>query len=345
MLSRAFPIAALAWPRLLPGLLASAVLAVAAAELGRWAPLQALGLGPLTLALLLGLAAGSLLSGAGWQPGASAGVLFSRLRLLRAGVVLYGLRLTLQDVAQVGWAGVWVDALVLTSTFALAAWAGPRMGVARNTAWLIGAGSAICGASAVLATEPLLKARSDQTAVAVACVVLFGTVATLLYPMLFSLSGRAPGFGLFAGATLHEVAQALAVGRVLPAEIGDAVVVAKMLRVMMLAPFLLALAAMLPRRTENSGTSSRLALPWFAFGFIAMVLLRSTGWLPTAWLQLARQLDLALIATAMAALGLATPLALLRRAGPRPLLLAALLFGWLLLGGGLITAGASALLR
>jgi len=345
MLSRAFSAPVFTWPRLLPGLLASAALAMLASELGRWTPLQALGLGPLTLALLLGLVAGSVLGGARWQPGASAGVLFSRLRLLRAGVVLYGLRLTLQDVAQVGWAGVLVDALVLASTFALAAWAGPRLGVARNTAWLIGAGSAICGASAVLATEPLLKARAEQTAVAVACVVLFGTVATLLYPLLFSWSGQAPGFGLFAGATLHEVAQALAVGRVLPAEIGDAAVVAKMLRVMMLAPFLLLLSALLARRGGNSGTSSKLALPWFAFGFIGMVLLRSTGWLPAAWLHAAQGLDLALIATAMAALGLATPLALLRRAGPRPLLLAALLFGWLLLGGGLITAGASALLR
>lgn len=156
-----------------------------------------------------------------------AGVEFSRSRLLRLGVVLYGLRLTLQDVVHVGFDGVAIDALVLGSTFALACIVGTRVfGLDRKTAMLIGAGSSICGAAAVMATGPVVRGRAEQVTVAVATLVVFGTIAIFLYPLLYMLNqhwqlipGGAAGFGLYAGSTIHD----------------DTAVIAKMLWVMLLA--------------------------------------------------------------------------------------------------------------
>ena len=170
-------------------------------------------------------------------------------------IVLYGLRLTTQDMGQMGWTGVVVDALVLCSTFGLACWIGMRwLGLERETAMLIGAGSSICGAAAVLATEPVVKARAEQVTVAVATVVVFRTLSNFLYPVLFQLNqawgeipGGAKGFGQYAGSTIHEVAQVVAAARSIGPEAADAAVIAKMVRVMMLAPFLLLLSAWMAR--------------------------------------------------------------------------------------------------
>ena len=122
---------------------------------------------------------------------AADGVAFSKQALLRVGIVLYGLRLTFQDIANVGVAGVIIDALMLSSTFALSWWVGTRIfGLDRKTALLIGAGSSICGAAAVMATEPVVRGRAEQVTVAVSTVVVFGTLAIFLYPALYRLNAH-----------------------------------------------------------------------------------------------------------------------------------------------------------
>ena len=266
--------------QLLPGVALSGALAAAGMALGRIAWLQEHGFSPLTLAILLGMLVGNTLYPQ-FAGTSRAGVDFCRQTLLRTGVVLYGLRLTVQDIGHVGLAGVLVDALVLGSTFMLACHIGTRwLGLDRNTTVLIGAGSSICGAAAVMATEPVLKAKPEQVTVAVASVVVFGTLSMFLYPLLFTLNqhwqlipGGAQGFGIYAGATIHEVAQVVAAARAIDPSVADTAVIAKMVRVMMLAPFLLALSAWLGR--GRSGHShqppAKLAVPWFAFGFVAMV--------------------------------------------------------------------------
>ena len=330
--------------RLLPGLALVAVLAVAASALATQPWLQDHGLGALTLAIVAGIVLGNTVYPR-WAPLADAGVGFAKQWLLRAGIVLYGLRLTLHDIAGIGVSGVVLDALVLTSTFALACWLGRRVfKLDEQTVLLIGAGSSICGAAAVLASEPVVKARSEQVAVAVATVVIFGTLAMFCYPLLWhwgSSAGWLPldpaGFGLYTGATIHEVAQVVAAGRAVGPEAADTAVIAKMVRVMMLAPFLLALSVWLARRPGSPSAAAnghaRLTIPWFAFGFLAMVGFNSLDLLPRAWVQGLLELDGLLLAMAMAALGLTTHASALRRAGARPLLLALLLFVWLLVAG------------
>ena len=319
--------------------------------LGRVEWLAAHGLSALTLAIVLGMLVGNTVYPR-WAAASGPGVNLSKQNLLRLGIILYGLRLTVQDIGHVGLAGVAVDALVLGSTFLLACWIGTRwLGLDRQSAMLIGAGSAICGAAAVMAAEPVVKARAEQVTVAVATVVVFGTLSIFLYPVLYQLNvqwgvipGGAHGFGLFAGSTIHEVAQVVAAARSIGPEAADTAVIAKMVRVMMLAPFLLLLSAWLARdaaRKSGSGTGgkhrkSKITIPWFAFGFVAMVLFNSLQWLPTGVTAVLTDIDTGLLAMAMAALGLSTHFSAIRKAGAKPLLLALMLFGWLLVGGGLI---------
>jgi uncharacterized integral membrane protein (TIGR00698 family) len=336
----------------LPGLLLTALIAGLSIWLGTLPWMQAHGISALTLAIVLGIAIGNT-AYPSLAPRAAAGVGFSKATLLRAGIILYGLRLTLQDIGQVGATGVVIDALVLCSTFALAWWLGTRvLGLDRNSALLIGAGSSICGAAAVMAAEPVVKGRAEQVAVAVATVVVFGTLAMFLYPLLYQWgvsAGWMPldetAFGVFTGSTVHEVAQVVAAGRAISEPAADAAVITKMVRVMMLAPFLVGLSALLARGQRHAdGQRSKITVPWFAFGFIAMVAFNSLQLLPAGVVNALVELDTALLAMAMAALGLTTHVSALRQAGSKPMLLAMLLFLWLLGGGMLINLGVRALL-
>lgn len=343
----------LRWRGRLPGLVLTAAVATAAMGLANVPWLQAHGISALTLAIVLGIALGNSV----YPPlaaRAAAGVGFSKQWLLRAGIVLYGLRLTFQDIGQVGVSGVLIDALVLASTFALAWWAGTRwLGMDRESALLIGAGSSICGAAAVMAAEPVVRGRAEQVTVAVSTVVVFGTLAMFLYPALYQLNQThgwiamsAQTYGVFTGSTVHEVAQVVAAGRAVSEGAADTAVIAKMVRVMMLAPFLVALSLLLARgRIARPGAArAKIVVPWFAFGFVAVAGVNSLQLLPQALVGAAIALDTVLLAMAMAALGLTTHVSALRQAGMKPLLLALLLFAWLLAGGLGINLGVHALL-
>ena len=348
--TRSFP-ATPSLPRVVPGLLLAIAVAAAASAVARVGWLQAHGISTLTLAIAMGLVAGNLLPAPALAVSAD-GLNLAKQRLLRAGIVLYGLRLTFQDIGHVGLAGVAIDAFVLASTFALACALGPRVfGLDRTTAMLIGAGSSICGAAAVMATAPVVRGRPEQVAVAVATVVGFGSVATFLYPALFHLLDSVhpistASYGLWAGSTIHEVAQVVAAGHAVNEAAADTAVIAKMVRVMMLAPFLVALSAWFARSGARDATRARspVTIPWFALGFVALAGVRSLGVLPAPALALADTADVAMLAVAMAALGLTTRLSSMKAAGLAPLGLGALLFAWLVAGGGAINAGVGALL-
>ncbi|MGH8210969.1 MAG: YeiH family protein, partial [Steroidobacteraceae bacterium] len=246
---------------------------------------------------------------------------------------------------------------LLSSTFALAYVLGTRLfGLDRATSMLIGAGNAICGAAAVMATGPLLRAKAEQVTVAISTVVVFGTVAIFVYPALYDLNlqwqllpAGSRVFGIYAGSTIHEVAQVFAAGRSISAATADTAVITKMVRVMMLAPFLIVLSGWLARDAGNkhatahgvpaaTGGRRKLTIPWFAFAFIGVVIFNSLSLLPHAVVGTAIDLDTFLLAMAMGALGLTTHLSAIRRAGIKPLLLGGLLFVWLVSGGALINA-------
>jgi uncharacterized integral membrane protein (TIGR00698 family) len=332
-------------PGLWPGLGLSAAVALVSVPLGATPWLSAHGISALTAAIVVGVAIGNTV-----YPRIAAiagpGVNFSRQSVLRTGVALYGLRLTLHDVGRVGVAGIVIDALVIGATFLLTVVLGTRVfGVERRTAMLIGAGSSICGAAAVLATEPVVGARAEQATIAVSTVVTFGTAAIFVYPALYALRdhGFAPfdaaAFGVYAGSTIHEVAQVFAAGRSVSEAVADTAVIAKMVRVMMLAPFLLLLSAWMNRgagSTEQVCGRPALRIPWFALWFIAAVVFNSIVPQPTILHGWIVAIDTFLLAMAMAALGITTQLSTVRAAGLRPLLLAGVIFLWLIVGGAAI---------
>jgi uncharacterized integral membrane protein (TIGR00698 family) len=339
-----------------PGLTLAAVLAFLAIALDRFSWLQSNGISALTLAIVLGMLIGNTVYPSMANVSAE-GVAFSKQKLLRFGIILYGLRVTFQDIGRVGLAGVAIDAVIVCSTFALAWLIGTRvLGIDRKTSMLIGAGSSICGAAAVMAAEPVVRGRSEQVTIAVSTVVVFGTLAIFLYPVFYHLNRiylllpmTPKAYGIFAGSTIHEVAQVVAAGRAVGEEAASTAVITKMVRVMMLAPFLVVLSAYLSRSRKASPSnthdqSRRIAIPWFAFGFIAVAGLNSLSLLNQSFVNIAVDVDTFVLTMAMTALGLTTHIPAIRQAGIRPLALAAILFIWLICGGIVINIGFMAML-
>lgn len=316
--------------RPVPGLLLALALGLAGLGVAALPALADWHLSALTVAIVFGMLLGNL-GGARLPASFGPGIHISQRQLLRAGVVLYGLRLSFQDIAAIGVAGLLIDLIVVASTLLLGIWVGRRwFGLDRDTALLTAAGSAICGAAAVLAVERVIRAEPDKVAIAVATVVLFGTLNIFLYPALYPYLGLdAATFGLYAGATVHEVAQVVAVGSAVSPETADAAVVVKLTRVLLLVPVLFVLGW----REARVGGERAMVIPWFALGFLAVIALNSVVTLPPALKSALLTLDTLLLAMAMAALGVETRFAKMRALGLRPLLLAAVLFGWLSIGG------------
>jgi uncharacterized integral membrane protein (TIGR00698 family) len=334
-----------------PGLLLTGALAMVGTTLAALPGVQRLGLSALTLTILCGIVVGNTLFPR-LATHAAAGVDLSKGVLLRTGIVLYGFRITFQQIAAVGWTGVLVDAVMVASTFTLATLLGTRLfRLDRQTSMLIGCGSAICGAAAVLAAEPVVRAQAHKVSVAVATVVIFGTIAMFLYPLLFPHLGLSPQqFGIFTGSTIHEVAQVIAAGKTVSDAVAATAVIEKMLRVMMLAPFLLVLSAAEVSREaahEGAGRAHRthLRVPWFALLFIGVSAINSLQLLPGAWVGRINTVDGALLAMAMAALGLRTHVGAIRQAGVKPLLLAGTLFLFLMSAGYAVNRGVALLFQ
>jgi len=323
-----------------PGLALSAVVTGVALWGGSIPAVAGAGFSALTLAILLGMVVGNTVYPHIWKS-CDGGVIFAKQHLLRLGIILYGFRLTFSQIADVGVSGIAIDVLTLSSTFLLACFIGQKIfGLDKQTSWLIGAGSSICGAAAVLATEPVVKAEASKVTVAVATVVIFGTLAIFLYPAMYPLVAHwfsPETYGIYIGSTMHEVAQVVAAGHAINPEAENAAVIAKMLRVMMLAPFLIVLAMRVKALAPaNAAQKSKITIPWFALFFIVVAIFNSFHLLPQGVVNTLVTLDTIVLAMAMAALGLTTHISALKRAGAKPLLMALVLFVWLIVGGGAI---------
>jgi uncharacterized integral membrane protein (TIGR00698 family) len=319
-----------AWRDRFNGLLFVALLSMAVYQLAQWSLIKSLSLSPLVLGIVCGMLYGNLLRGSmpiDW----GVGVNFAARRLLRVAVALYGLNISVQQIMEVGVPGLVVSIGVAAGILALGAWLGTRwLNLDRDTAILTAAGSAICGAAAVLAFESTLRSAPHKSAVAVATVVLFGTVSMLLYPILFRL-GWLPfdgtELGIFLGGSIHEVAQVVAAASNIDPATTEVATIVKMTRVALLVPLLLVIGLWLQRRDKTpEGLKPTLPVPWFAIGFLACALINSTHLVPEHWLHALRQIDVFLLTMAMTALGIQTRFANMKTAGPRVLLLAAVLF-------------------
>ncbi len=281
---------------------------------------------PLILAILLGAAFHNLI---GTPAIARPGVTFSLRRLLRIGIILLGLQLTITEVIEVGGRGILIIAATLVATFAFTVWMGRLLGVDRKLAQLIAAGTSICGASAVIATNTVTDAHDEDVAYAVACVTVFGSVAMFTYPLLPALLHLNPhAFGLWTGASVHEIAQVVAASFQGGKTAGEFATIAKLSRVMLLAPTVIALGLMQNTANQDRDVSaaSRPPMPWFVLGFVALVGLNSVITIPAADKIWIAAVTTFLLSVALAAMGLETDIRKLTAKGFRPALLGALAF-------------------
>ena len=306
-----------------PGLFLTATIAAAAFGLRNLSGITALS--PLIVAIVLGIAFHNTV---GTPAAFKQGVVFSMRRVLRFAIILLGLQLSLSQVVEVGGAGLAIIASTLAATFLFTVWFGRRLGVERKLSELIAAGTSICGASAVVATNAVTRASDEDVAYAVACVTVFGSASMLLYPVLEGLLQLTPhAFGLWAGASVHEIAQVVAAAFQNGVDSGNFAMIAKLSRVMLLAPMILALScfsAGKPQTDRIEGSKRRsVPVPWFVLGFVVMMLLNSIDVIPhpeKAWLV---QTTTFLLTVALAAMGLETDVGKLRAKGGKPLLVGA----------------------
>jgi len=319
------------------------IIALAAIALASIPQVSAFGLSALPLAILLGMSYGHFSLRVEDEKDHQFSH-FCKQKMLRLGIILFGFGLSFQQIIAVGWQAVLIDLVVITVIFSVGTFVGIKVfKLHRDVAILTAAGSAICGAAAILATESVLKPKQQHITIAIATVVLFGTLAMFSYPFIYQWVALTDhSFGIYIGSTAHEVAQAVAAGQSINVETMQTAVVVKLIRVMMLAPFIIMLSLALTRfnRSDDAGTNEKsvVAIPWFVFGFMATAMINSTFVLPEILktsFSFASQFSLAL---AMAALGAHTRWATIKAAGPKPLLLALLLFMLLIFGGFFLTA-------
>lgn len=289
----------------------------------------------LTAAVVLGLAAAhvpgvrAVVRGRG-----KAGLSLAGKRLMRLGIVLLGLKLSLNDVLGVGWATVAMVLGVVAATFFGTWWLGRRMGLPGDQPLLIATGYSICGASAIGAVGEVRESDERDAAVSVALVTLCGTLAIAVLPLLQGPLGLSDvEFGRWAGASVHDVGQVVATAQTAGAgALGDAVLV-KLMRVAVLAPLVAGVGLSLRARAAARGAGKRRppVLPLFVAGFMGMVAVRSTGWVPGSVLDLAGHAQELLLAAALFGLGAAVDLPSLARTGGRVAALG--LCAWVVVAG------------
>lgn len=307
---------------------------------------------PIMMAILLGMLLRNTVGLAGiFEPG----VRFSLVRILRLGIVLLGIRLSLGEAGEIGLKSLPVIVACVAAALVTVSWVSARLGLTRRLGTLIAAGTGICGATAIVALSPTIRARDDETAYAVACITLFGVIAMLVYPFLahWLFAGDAFRIGLFLGTSVHETAQVAGAGLVYQeyfsqAEALDTATVTKLVRNLGMLVVIPLLSVVYHRQAEADGTRPSLwsMVPLFVVGFALMSLLRTVGDLGVAddglalgvlaaeewqaavgWTRQAAEVCLGL---AMAAVGLGTSFAGLREIGFKPLgvgLFSALLVG------------------
>lgn len=328
---------------MLHGVLLIALFSCAAFYIGQIKFFTDLSISPMIIGIVLGmLYANSLRNNLPetWVHG----IQFCSKRLLRLGIILYGFRLTFQDIAAVGTAGIIIDIIVVTVTIVGGVAIGRLLKMDRDIALLTSVGSGICGAAAVLGAESTIQTKPYKTAVAVATVVIFGTIAMFIYPIAYRsgiLQLTPSEMGIFAGSTLHEVAHAVGAGNAMGPEVANTAIIVKMIRVMLLIPVLFSLGywvAVKVRRSETAeaGHRGKVAIPWFALGFLGVIMFNSLDLLPQSVIAVIEYIDTFLLTMAMVALGAETSIDKFKKAGAKPFILAFILFIWLIGGGWLM---------
>ena len=325
----------------LHGILLIVLFSFAAFYIAGFPLVKKLSFSPLIVGIVLGMLYANSLRNKlpeTWVPG----IRFCTKQVLRWGIILYGFRLTLSEVAAVGIPAVAVDLVVVTVTILGGVLLGRLLKIDRDTALMTSTGSAICGAAAVLGAEPVVKCEGYKTAIAVSTVVIFGTLSMFLYPLMYRtgmLDGLTDtGVAVYTGSTLHEVAHVAGAGNAMdPTDtlgIAGTATITKMIRVMMLAPVLVILGFVLAGRRKTAGgrkekSNCRNSLLQYLTGAESVRDIPLNGAI--------EYVDTFMLTMAMTALGTETSIDKFKHAGAKPFVLAGLLYVWLVVGGYFVT--------
>jgi uncharacterized integral membrane protein (TIGR00698 family) len=295
---------------------------------------------PFLSPLVAGVALGALVVNVVTVPDRfTPGIAFGARSLLRFGVVLLGFRLSIGDLVGLGTGGLLVVAVVVTITFFGTQWFARRLGVPRDLGLLVATGYSICGASAIAAMDGVIHADEEETAYAITLVTLCGTLSIFVLPLLadpLGLAGEA--FGTWVGGSVHDVGQVVATASHGNADSVAAATVVKLTRVVLLAP-LVAMVALGRRRAATAAEAQGIdadverppLLPLFVVGFLAAIVLRSTGWIAADTLDRIETVEKVVLTVALVGLGMGVQVQRMRRLGGRPLLLG--LVSWVLVAG------------
>jgi uncharacterized integral membrane protein (TIGR00698 family) len=312
------PPGVLTLPLLLPGLTMACLIA-GAAFAARQIPYVSL-INPIVLAVAFGMALSSVF---GVPMAARPGLEFAARSLLRISIVLLGLQITFAELVQVGAAAIIVCAVALIATFVFTKWLGRLLGVDAGLTELLASGTAVCGASAIVATNTVTRAPESDVAYALGSITLFGTLSIILYPIIMQQSHLpADLYGFWAGASIHEVAQVVAAAFQGGPEAGNSATIVKLARVLMLAPLIIAIGFRQSHDLRPTAAPVPL-LPWFIVGFVALVAFGSMIEVPPNARQIAATTTSFLFAVALAALGLSTHLQAVTARGWKPLVVGA----------------------
>jgi len=334
------------------GIMFVAIFAFAAMAISQISFIKALQLSPLIIGIVLGIIYANTLRHhipSEWGPG----ITFSGKTLLRLAIVFYGFRITLHELMDVGFEGLVVSILMVATTFIIGSYIAIKFfKMDKDLAFLTAAGSSVCGAAAVLATEPVVKGEDYKSAIAVSTVVLYGTIAMFLYPVLYKagiFDMDAKTMGIYIGGTVHEVAQVVATGAGIAgpgSEMGNSAVLVKMTRVVLIAPLLLALGFYLAKTSKvaKDGAKAKVGVPTFVLWFLVMILVNSFIPIPKEVIHTINSIDTFLLTMAMTALGMGTYIEKFKTSGAAPIYVAGIMFIWLLVGGYFITKGVAAIL-
>ncbi len=281
---------------------------------------------PMILAVIVGMIFANLV---GAPAHAKRGIAFCQRNVLRYAIVLLGFQLTATQVASIGVSGVGIVAMTLGATFCFTIYLGKVLGVDRKLAELIAAGTSICGASAVVATNAVTSARDEDVAYAVASVTLFGTIAMLAYPLLAPVLGLGQHeFGLWSGSSIHEIAQVVGASFQVGPQAGEIGTIAKLARVTLLAPVVITLG-ILAARSRKGESAAKPPMPWFVVAFIGTVAINSLVEIPAEIKQVVVLATTFMLTMGLAAMGLQTEVSAIRSRGLRPLLLALSAFAFI----------------
>ncbi|WP_026035801.1 YeiH family protein [Cupriavidus sp. BIS7] len=295
----------------LPGILLVVAIALPATLLGKLVPL----LGGAVMGMLLGLLCRALI-----KPGVQykQGIQFASKQLLQYSIVGLGFSLPLHEVVRTGLTSLPISLVTLAVAFVVAVVVGRLLRIPEKLKILIGAGTAICGGSAIAAISPVLQPDDHDMTYALSTIFMFNVVAVIIFPILGKLFGMSDvGFGMWAGTAINDTSSVVAAGYAWSSAAGEYATIVKLTRAMMIIPVTLVIALVCQR--NQPGGSMRRVIPWFIVLFVLASAVNE--WLPSGLTNAIRMLAPFLVVGALTGIGLSTDIGRLRRAGARPLLL------------------------